>query len=140
MVEALQSNLRMISRHLSTSVYVMTLVPISRMECYTVEPDTAISTDDSSYGSSGFSSLQGSRSPIIDVKEPHKEETFETRLGSQFNSYTPSWIVDVMEPSLLLSPNSFSTNRTHEVTAHESPPGLNNSIHKLCGIHQYPDI
>ena len=118
--------------HLKDGMLHVEVPPVPKIP---VELSTVVSTDDSSYGSSGFDSLQGSRSRIIDVKEPKMlqstcaEQTFETGSGSQFDAYTTSRIVDVVEPSLLLGPNSFSTNRTHEVIiAPESPPSLNNSF------------
>jgi serine/arginine repetitive matrix protein 2 len=118
--------------HLKGGMLHVEVPPVPKIP---VELSTALSTDDSSYGSSGFDSLQGSRSRIIDMKEPtmlqstRAEQTFETGSGSQFDAYTTSRIVDVVEPSLLLGPNSFSTNHTHEVIiAPESPPSLNNSL------------
>lgn len=117
--------------HLKDGMLRVEVPPVPRIP---VELSTALPTDDSSYGRSGFNRLRGSRSRVVDVKEStflqntRAEQTFETGSDSQFDAYTASRIVDVVEPSLLLGPNSLSTS-THEViVAPESPPSLNNSL------------
>lgn len=115
--------------HLKDGMLHVEVPPVPKIP---VELNTALFAEDSSYGSSGFDSLQGSRSRIVDMKEPtmlqstRTEQIFETGSGSQFDVFPTSRIVDVVEPSMLLGPNSFSS---HEVIiAPESPPSLNNSL------------